>query len=570
MTMKLQEEIKIISHLHQETFQHPIWNQVLNVDCTHWMTLLLAIEHISDQKIQLDDVIPIEKQQQENFWASFEKKNYSVLALLQRLILTADKEMSQHILSHIFGNMLIAQEVIDKKLKELDIDSHRVKIKDLYVIAQTIFELPNALIKKIFSIQPLIDSANIPLKTLLFSCTQLDALMYLEFEQRILYCSFRAENQSIGLFSLLDNIHRIDHLVPYYHYFPEGLIENKTIQPKSEWMNVMGDTYFGEYYTEIRKCRGQDDALQRYGYGHSFEKIKSFFQKDDINCINFEAVFNTETRSPLQDAKAFILGADHTQTLEQFQHLNINLVNLANNHLKDYGSKSLKFTLDKFEGANICHMGAGVDQQKAHQFIELNLKPKKVAIFNGYWHRDIAYQDYDFYALGKSAGVACLNAILFEQIMQYRMQNPDAKIILICHWGIDFKSIHPEQEKLANLFTQIGVDLIIGHGAHTIQPVRYVNNKPVIFGIGNGVFNSNGEYEKYQALPFGAIIRINLVKEVVQLYPIFTDNLSSFWQPYPVNQQQFERASDYLTKDLNQHHFRIQKNDLGFYVELNI
>jgi hypothetical protein len=57
--MKLQEEIKIISHLHQETFQHPIWNQVLNVDCTHWMTLLLAIEHISDQKIQLEDVILI-------------------------------------------------------------------------------------------------------------------------------------------------------------------------------------------------------------------------------------------------------------------------------------------------------------------------------------------------------------------------------------------------------------------------------------------------------------------------------------------------------------------------------
>ena len=117
--MKLHEEIKIISHLHQETFQHQIWNQVLNVDCTHWMTLLLAIEHISDQKIQLDDVIPIEKQQQENFWASFEKKNYSVLALLQRLILTADKEMSQHILSHIFGNMLIAQEVIDNKLRGL-------------------------------------------------------------------------------------------------------------------------------------------------------------------------------------------------------------------------------------------------------------------------------------------------------------------------------------------------------------------------------------------------------------------------------------------------------------------
>jgi hypothetical protein len=32
--MKLQEEIKIISHLHQETFQHQFGIKVLNVDCT--------------------------------------------------------------------------------------------------------------------------------------------------------------------------------------------------------------------------------------------------------------------------------------------------------------------------------------------------------------------------------------------------------------------------------------------------------------------------------------------------------------------------------------------------------
>ncbi len=67
--------------------------------------------------------------------------------------------------------------------------------------------------------------------------------------------------------------------MPYYHYFSEGLIDNKTIEPKSEWMNVMGDTYFGEMILKLEKCRGQDDALQRYGYGHSFEKINLSFKR---------------------------------------------------------------------------------------------------------------------------------------------------------------------------------------------------------------------------------------------------------------------------------------------------
>lgn len=41
-------------------------------------------------------------------------------------------------------------------------------------------------------------------------------------------------------------------------------------------INIFGDTYFGEMYTEKRKSRGQTDALQQYGYHYSFEKYSPF------------------------------------------------------------------------------------------------------------------------------------------------------------------------------------------------------------------------------------------------------------------------------------------------------
>ena len=41
-------------------------------------------------------------------------------------------------------------------------------------------------------------------------------------------------------------------------------------------INILGDTYFGEMYTEKRKSRGQTDALQQYGYHYSFEKYSPF------------------------------------------------------------------------------------------------------------------------------------------------------------------------------------------------------------------------------------------------------------------------------------------------------
>ncbi len=47
---------------------------------------------------------------------------------------------------------------------------------------------------------------------------------------------------------------------------------------------------------------------------------------------------------------------------------------------------------------------------------------------------------------------------------------------------------------------------------HTIQPIQIINQKPVVFNIGNAVFNSDGEYEQQNALPFGCIARLDLAK----------------------------------------------------------
>ncbi|RLZ11114.1 CapA family protein [Acinetobacter sp. 2JN-4] len=568
--MDLSQEIKIISHIETENFQHAVWQTKIAVDCSNWVMLLLGLEMVNTDSLQLQQEIVYEGSVPDDSFDSNKKQSYSVLELLQYLAFVQSSEQSLKLGTQLFGGLDQAEFAIKEKLIQLKVDSITQNIKDLYRLSEAIFSMPNKLIKQVFQKPSVLKGHTIGPISSLLTCSQLDAVLFLEYLNKPIYFSYRAENRSIGIFYLLDQIHRIDHLVPYYHYFNSGQIPAKSILAKSDWINIIGDTYFGEYYTDIRKYKGVDDALQRYGYQYSFEKIKKFFNQEDVNIANFEAVFNLEKTSPLQQKKAFILGARANETLKELQRIHINAVCLGNNHSNDYGEESLKYTLQCFEDKNINFIGAGLDQQQAHKCIEIKNNNKIIAIFNGYWHRDIAYQDYNAYALGDNAGVACLNAILFEQIIQYKTKYPSHKVILICHWGVDFKSTHPEQEVLANLFTQIGVDLILGHGAHTIQPIKYLNNKPVIFGIGNGVFNSNGEYDKYQALPFGVVVRFNLNEEIVQLYPIFTNNLETFWQPYPVNEHQFEQASSFLTASLMKDDFRCKRNDLGFFIELKV
>ncbi|WP_223235214.1 hypothetical protein, partial [Acinetobacter baumannii] len=39
----------------------------------------------------------------------------------------------------------------------------------------------------------------------------------------------------------------------------------------------------------------------------------------------------------------------------------------------------------------------------------------------------------------------------------------------------------------------------------------------------------------------------DLVKDIIRLYPIYTNNLQTFWQPYPVDAEDFSKASIYMT-----------------------
>ncbi|WP_445403772.1 CapA family protein [Acinetobacter vivianii] len=573
--MSLPQEIKIISQIGNENFQHPLWQTEITGDCGDWILVYLTLQRILTGQLQLEDRIAIKQRfEQSDQQAQFLKQDTSVLALLQYWSFTQTLEYKHALGCTLFGDWQQAQIQIEQTTQQFGLRLPYPEyyaqntLQNLASLAQAIFEMPLLLLQKVFVKAFNLAGREIAPFSAVLTCQQLDAVLILSHQQQPYYFSYRYENQSLGIFHLLDDLHRIDHLVPYYHYFEQGVLPAKQIQAKSEWINIIGDTYFGEFYTNKRKNKGVEDALQRYGYAYSFEKIKHFFHQDEINIANFEAVFNLDENSPLTDKKAFILGAQPKQTLAEFKRIHLNTLCLANNHLKDYGEPSLTHTLELLDQAEINFIGAGSDQQQAHQCLQIHNEQQSIAIFNGYWHRQTAYQQYDFYALGRSAGVASINAILFEQIMLYRVQYPQHKIIVICHWGIDFKSTHSEQEKLAQVLTQIGADLVIGHGAHTIQPIQRMNHKPVIFGIGNGVFNSNGEFEKYQALPYGLMVRINLKAQSVQLYPIFTDNLQSFWQPYPVNETQFEQAQHFLTRQLNVADYTLGQDQLGAYIQL--
>ena len=58
------------------------------------------------------------------------------------------------------------------------------------------------------------------------------------------------------------------------------------------------------------------------------------------------------------------------------------------------------------------------------------------------------------------------------------------------HWGVENTNTPTEgQKQIAEYLSSLGVNLVIGHHPHVVQPVEYVQNTLVIYSLGNFISN---------------------------------------------------------------------------------
>ena len=157
------------------------------------------------------------------------------------------------------------------------------------------------------------------------------------------------------------------------------------------------------------------------------------------------------------------------------------------------------------------------------------------------------YKEFDFYAIGNKPGVASLSGDIMNKIREEKQQHPNGKVLVIAHWGVDFLDVNPMQRIYAQALVEAGADLIIGHGAHMAQEVAEIDGKKIVYSIGNGVFNSNGEYNRRHVAPYSMIAQLVFDDEIeLRLYPFYSNNLKTFWQPRFLTEDEFDHCTTIL------------------------
>lgn len=234
-----------------------------------------------------------------------------------------------------------------------------------------------------------------------------------------------------------------------------------------------GDVNFGD---------GVTPYLTDYGAGYPFAEVKSYLETADAGFVNLECCISTRG-SPVP-GKAFCFRGPPCSA-ESLAGAGVDVVSLANNHSKDYGTNALLDTFEYLEKAGVEWCGAGNDSALAFSPAVVQVRDVSVA-FLGF--NSIVPEGWP--ATGSSPGCA---TTWDKETVAAAVSGANAEhdyVVASFHWGIELQTTPGAgQRELAHLAVDSGADLVLGHHPHVVQGLELYKNRLIAYSLGNYVFS---------------------------------------------------------------------------------
>lgn len=215
--------------------------------------------------------------------------------------------------------------------------------------------------------------------------------------------------------------------------------------------------------------------------GTSFVKLgNDLFNNDCRLIINLESPF---VKGDELSIKNKITLSAAPESIRFLDYLKPYLINLANNHINDYGNKSVLFTQELLNKHHFHYWGVGYKTElNSNIWVDSNNKIINIAYVtrNSDFTGSLLFADVDLIG-GFPPNL--------KQVELLRKKYRDFSIIVNIHWGReDILYPEPDKRELAHKLIDTGVDLIIGHHPHIIQYCEYYKDKLIYYSIGNFYF----------------------------------------------------------------------------------
>jgi poly-gamma-glutamate synthesis protein (capsule biosynthesis protein) len=250
------------------------------------------------------------------------------------------------------------------------------------------------------------------------------------------------------------------------------------------------------------------DHAQTQGEGGFFAEVKDY-QQADVSMVNLATPLATAATSLTEE----LHHKTRPEAVDWLAKSGIDIVNLTNSNLMEYGEEGLAQTLTALDRKGVYRVGAGRNAMEARRPEILDVKGKRIAYLSYAMGGKNAAMDTT--ALQKRAGAkdgaaikelenfkrstafrdrAGLNAQNMPQIVEdlKAIRNQVDWIVVNFRW-VNQISSQPNfvQTNLARLAIDQGADLVVGYHPNVIQGAEIYKGKPIAYSLGDFVFKSD-------------------------------------------------------------------------------
>ncbi len=260
------------------------------------------------------------------------------------------------------------------------------------------------------------------------------------------------------------DIETTTHIFGYYE-------TGESVTPKSQVsFTIGGDMMFDRLIAKVFVPKGYDTLFDNLG--------NRVFWGTDARIANLEGPISPD---PVVDdvTPTNLVFNFPPESMDALKFLKLNGVSLANNHTQNAGTKGLTHTKNVLRANSIVPIG-GPDGSATTE----------IGTFEGYGLKLVVI---GYHALASTPDISA-------QIKQIKT-NPNSRVLVFPHWGAEYAPKHaPSQAALAHQWIDAGADIVIGAHPHVVQDSELYKGKPIIYSVGNFVFDQTFSKETQQGL----------------------------------------------------------------------
>jgi len=246
-------------------------------------------------------------------------------------------------------------------------------------------------------------------------------------------------------------------------------------------------------------------ANHQYDFTKMFTDVKPYLENTDLTIANSESIIGGQELG----LSSYPLFNSPYEIGDALKQVGVDVVNMANNHTLDRGEQAIINATNYWDRLGITYVGASPSQEASQKIKTLSAN-NIVFSFLGYTYGTNGLQT----PVGKEYLVNYIDQEKMAQDIQIAKKISDV-VILNLHIGNEYEQhFNDDQNQVAQFAADQGVDVVIAHHPHVLQPVKWYegvqgNKTFVVHSLGNFLSAQDMLYTK-----IGAILQLRVNKTV--------------------------------------------------------